>query len=759
MLRSFLSQTVAPAARAAYRSAAAFAGARSGAAARFPQAWLQHVRCASGRTEFDLESHDSSMRLLRNIGISAHIDSGKTTLTERVLFYTGRIDSIHEVRGRDGVGATMDSMDLEREKGITIQSAATFCAWGDHRVNIIDTPGHVDFTVEVERALRVLDGAVLVLCGVGGVQSQSITVDRQMKRYNVPRLCFINKLDRMGANPWKVIKDLRGKLQLNATAVQLPIGLEEKHEGVVDLISMKAYYNEGEFGEIVAEREIPSELMAQAEEKRHELIERLGEVDEEVAELFLMEEPVPEPLMREAIRRQTIANTFVPVFMGSAFKNRGVQRLLDGVVDFLPSPMDVKTVGLDVDDGEKEVALACDSTKPLVALAFKLEESRYGQLTYMRIYQGHLKRAENIFNVKNGKKVKVPRLVRMHADKMEDIEGAGAGEILAMFGVDCSSGDTFTDGTHRVAMQSMFVPEPVMSLAVKPKDTQSQMKFSKALNRFTKEDPTFKLTQDPDTKETIISGMGELHLEIYVERMKREYGAEVVVGKPRVNFRETCQARGEFDYLHKKQSGGQGQYGRVIGYVEPLPEDYPEDFEFVNELLGNNIPPEFVSACEKGFREACEKGGLTGHPVQRVRVVLTDGASHAVDSSEIAFRLAAMNGFRQGFRNARPTVLEPIMSVGVSVPTEYQGNVIAGLNRRKGSIMDNATDETGYCSIEAEVPLSEMFGYSTDLRSATQGKGEFAMEYKRHAPVPQNVVQELMKAFQESRAKKGEDAE
>lgn len=689
--------------------------------------------------------------MIRNIGISAHIDSGKTTLTERILFYTGKIDQIHEVKGKDGVGATMDSMELEREKGITIQSAATFATWGEHQINIIDTPGHVDFTIEVERALRVLDGAVLVLCGVSGVQSQSITVDRQMKRYKVPRLAFINKLDRQGSNPTRIIKDLRTKLKLNAAAMQVPIGLEDAHKGVVCALTGTAYIFEGPKGETVTETTCPPELTEQVKAARAELIERLAEIDEVVGNAFLEErEPTIEEL-KAAIRRQVINLQFVPVFLGSAYKNKGVQLLLDGVCDYLPNPSEKKAVAMDRDNGEVEVQLTPDPKAPLVALAFKLEESRFGQLTYMRVYQGTIRKGDFFYNVDKKEKVKIPRLVRMHANNMEDIDAAGAGEILATFGVECSTGHTFTDGKVNYGMSSMFVPEPVISYAIKPTDKNKLTNFSKALNRFTKEDPTFRTHVDPESQETIISGMGELHLDIYVERMKREYGVEVSVGEPRVNFRETVSAKAPFNYLHKKQSGGSGQFGRVIGYMEPLEEGSTETFEFVNGLVGNNIPPEFLPAVEKGFREAVDKGPQIGHPVTGVRVVLTDGQTHVVDSSEMAFRLAAQGAFREAFAAAKPAILEPVMNVEVSVPHEFQGVGIALLNKRKGQLTGSEAQDMAVV-VEAEVPLSQMFGFSTDLRSGTQGKGEFSMEYKMHAPVQGDVRRDLIKKYETERA-------
>ncbi|KAG0607350.1 hypothetical protein M758_8G021700 [Ceratodon purpureus] len=691
-----------------------------------------------------------NMEKIRNIGISAHIDSGKTTLTERVLFYTGKIHEIHEVRGKDGVGAKMDSMDLEREKGITIQSAATYCTWGENQINIIDTPGHVDFTIEVERALRVLDGAVLVLCSVGGVQSQSITVDRQMRRYSVPRVAFINKLDRSGADPWKVIDQVRKKLKHNCSAVQFPIGLEDQIKGLVDLVHNQAYYFQGVHGEKVLKGDIPSDIAAEVAEKRRELIESVSEVDDELADLFLNDQPITPDVLSSAVRRATLNLQFIPVFMGSAFKNKGVQLLLDGVVEYLPNPLEVNNHALDQNNKEEKVELTGSPDGKLVALAFKLEEGRFGQLTYLRIYEGTIRKGDFIINSTTGRKVKVPRLVRMHSDDMEDIQEAHAGEIVAVFGVECSSGDTFTDGTIKYTMTSMNVPEPVMSLAIAPASKDVGPQFSKALNRFQKEDPTFRVSLDPDSGQTIISGMGELHLDIYVERIRREYKVDAVVGKPQVNFRETITQRAEFDYLHRKQSGGQGQYGRVVGYIEPLPEGSEKKFEFENMMVGQAIPSQFIAAIEKGFTEAANSGALIGHPVENLRVVLTDGASHAVDSSELAFKLAALYAFRQCYAGARPVILEPVMLVELRAPVEFQGGIIGDINRRKGIIV--GSDQEGDDAVVlAHVPLNNMFGYSTGLRSMTQGKGEFTMEYHQHAPVPQEAQAVLVKEYTNKR--------
>jgi len=699
-------------------------------------------------------SSAAGTRALRNIGISAHIDSGKTTLTERILYYTGRIGAIHEVRGKDGVGAKMDFMDLEREKGITIQSAATHCNWGDHEINIIDTPGHVDFTIEVERALRVLDGAILVLCSVAGVQSQSITVDRQMRRYEVPRLAFINKLDREGANPDAVIEQLRSKLRLNAAAIQAPIGLSEEHSGVVDLVEWQALLFGGANGEDRRVIEVPAALEEAARAKRAEMLERLADVDEEIAEFYLAEEEPPVKVLRAAIRRATLARTFTPVLMGSAFKNKGVHPLLDAVVHYLPAPTEVENTALDLAAEEAPVILSGSDKDAFVGLAFKLEEGRFGQLTYMRIYQGTVRRGDTILSMADSKKIRVPRLVRMHASDMEEIETGVAGDIVAFFGIDCASGTSFTDGKVKYSMTSMFVPEPVISLALVPKD-KNHSGFSKGLGRFTKEDPTFRMHYDEESGESIISGMGELHLEIYVERLKREYNCDCTTGAPKVAYRETPTKKAAFSYTHKKQSGGAGQFGRIIGYIEPLTDTIGEGgFEFENDMVGQSIPPEYVPAINKGFQEAIAKGPLAGHPVLGVRVVVQDGLAHAVDSSELAFRKAAQGAFKQAMKDAQPVLLEPIMATDVSVPSEYQGTAVALISQRKGLV--NKMDGVEFVSVGAEVPLDNMFGFSGDLRGATQGKGEFTMEYKNHAACPRDKQEELVKRWQEGGGNAGD---
>jgi elongation factor G len=679
---------------------------------------------------------------IRNIGISAHIDSGKTTLTERILFYTQRIHRIHEVKGKDAVGATMDFMELERERGITIASAATHCQWDQHHINIIDTPGHVDFTIEVERSLRVLDGAVLVLCGVAGVQSQSLTVDRQMRRYKVPRLAFINKLDRSGASPQRVVQQLCEKLKHNAVLMQIPIGLESQHRGVIDLVAMQAIYFDGDSGEQIRQEEIPAELQHEAEAARESMLDAVSLHSDALTEAIL-DERVTEPLIHEAVRRGTLSLDLTPVFLGSAYKNKGVQPLLDAVTRYLPNPDEVENTGVDLSNDEAPIALASDSNKPLVALAFKLEDGRYGQLTYLRVYQGRIARGTSIVNSRTRKRHKVGRLGRVHAADLEEIEESFAGDIVAMFGIDCASGDTFTDESIQVAMTSMHVPAPVISLSVKPVDGKSQDNMGKALGRFVREDPTFHAGVDQESGETVVSGMGELHLDVYVERMKREYGVVVETGAPQVAYRETVSQRAEFNTTHKKQSGGAGQFGRVEGYVEPLDEG---EFEFVNEVRGGAVPTEYIPSVEKGFQSSLAKGRLIGFPVTGLRVVLTDGQSHSVDSSDIAFQTAGRKAFREVYSRARPVVLEPVMKLEVESPTEFQGAVLKTVMQRRGTVV-GTTEEDGFCRLESEVPLAEMFGYATDLRSCTQGKAEFTMEFSRYVRVPADIQEALKKEY------------
>ena len=689
---------------------------------------------------------------VRNIGISAHIDSGKTTTSERILFYCNKIHQIHEVRGKDGVGAVMDNMELERERGITIQSAATQVQWKDITINLIDTPGHVDFTVEVERSLRVLDGAIMILCAVAGVQSQSITVDRQLKRYHVPRIAFVNKCDRQGANPIRVCGQLREKLGLNAHMMELPIGLEDKLEGVVDLVSMKAIYFDGNAGEIIRYAEIPAHLVEDANRYRTELLDAVSNFDDDLMEEILENgyDNIAEDKIIAAVRKGTLAEQFVGVFLGSAHANKGIQPVLDAVERYLPNPTEVHNYGLDRDNNEAQVELFNVPDKPCVALAFKLDDGQFGQLTYVRIYQGKIVKGDELYNVRAQKKFKVGRIVRMNSATMEDINEGQPGDIIALFGVDCASGDTFCGGGLNIAMTSMYVPNPVISQAITPKNKQDAANMAKALNRFTKEDPTFQTYVDPESNQTIIKGMGELHLEVYVERMKREYKCEVEVSQPEVAYRESITARADFNYTHKKQTGGSGQYGRVAGFMEPISDT---DYEFVDSIKGGAIPNEYIPSCDKGFKKAMEKGSLIGAPVVGVRCTVNDGQYHPVDSSDIAFQTAAIGAFREGYAKAKPVILEPIMKVQIAGPTEFQGNMFGLINQRRGVIVDSS-DENNTSTVNAEVPLSEMFGFSTILRSSTQGKAEFTMEFEKYGKVPNNVADELMKKYAESRKAK-----
>ncbi len=683
---------------------------------------------------------ENSIAEVRNIGISAHIDAGKTTLTERILFYTQRIHTIHDVKGKDGVGATMDFMELEKERGITIASAATYTEWNGHEINIIDTPGHVDFTIEVERSLRVLDGAILVLCSVGGVQSQSITVNDQMNRYEVPRIAFINKCDRTGADPDRVIRQLKEKLGHNPVALQLPIGLEAELSGVVDLVEMKAIYFDGEKGEVVRVEEIPSGLAEKAAEMREKLIDAASMFSDDLMEAALEDQVTPN-LLIAAIRKATHTRQLTPVLMGSAYKNKGVQPLLDAITNLLPSPDQVTNTALDLDNENAPVALTSNASDPLLAYAFKLEDGPYGQLTYIRVYQGTLAKKDTIQNARTDRKVKIGRVIRMHANQMEDIHTIPAGYIGALFGIDCASGDTFVAPGTRLSMTSMYVPEPVISLSIQPANNKSQINMSKALERFTKEDPTFRASVVEETGETIISGMGELHLEVYMERMRREYDADVNAGIPQVAYRETITRLAKFNYTQKKQTGGAGQFGRVAGYMEPISG---EDFIFEDKIKGGSIPRQFISACEKGFRACLPKSPWMNYPVTGVKVVINDGQSHAVDSSEMAFQAAARGAFLQAFPKAKPVLLEPIMKVVVETPTEFQGGAMGSLNQRRGIIV-GTQDEGPFCSIETKVPLAEMFGYATVLRSLTQGKAQFTMEFSGYKPVPKAILEKIAK--------------
>ncbi len=683
------------------------------------------------------------LKMMRNIGISAHIDSGKTTLSERILFYAGRIHRINEVKG-GGDGATMDYMDLERERGITITSAATTVHWQDHQINLIDTPGHVDFTVEVERSLRVLDGAVLVLCGVGGVQSQSLTVDRQMKRYHVARLAFINKMDRTGANHERVVQQVREKMGCDAVLMQWPIGKEDNFEGVIDLITMKASYFDGSNGEKVRVEEIPAELADQAFEARQHMLEGLSMYSDRLMELLLSEEAVSEELIHEVVREAVQTQDLTPVYMGSAYKNKGVQLLLDAIVRYLPAPVDRPIKAKKWDNPAEPFELTPDPAKPFVGMAFKIVEDPFGQLTFMRIYQGTIKKGDTLFNQRTSQKQRFSRIIKMHADKREEIDSAGPGDIVAVMGVDCASGDTYAAENKYCSLENMFVPEPVIKMAISPSSREGSDKLGKALARFRKEDPTFRVSTDEETSETVIAGMGELHLDIYVERIRREYGIEVEVGAPKVSYRESPTKPADYDFKHKKQTGGSGQYAHIKGTLEPLPEDSEEDnFEFVDDVVQGRIPREYIPSVEKGFRDSLVKGPLGEFPIVGIKATLSDGSYHDVDSSDMAFQTCARNCFRETFLKTKPVLLEPVMKIEVEVPAQYQGPVTGELTSRRGLIV--STEVNGaVATIEAEVPLAETFGYSTDLRSMTQGQGTFTMEFSKYRRVPANIQEEIV---------------
>ncbi|MBI1900051.1 MAG: elongation factor G [Planctomycetia bacterium] len=680
------------------------------------------------------------LKRLRNIGISAHIDSGKTTLSERVLFYAGRIHRVKEVKGE---GATMDYMDLERERGITITSAATTVQWQDHTINLIDTPGHVDFTVEVERSLRVLDGAILVLCAVGGVQAQSLTIDRQMRRYGVPRLAFINKMDRTGADADKVVRQLREKLGCDAVLMQLPIGREANFEGVVDLLSLKAYYFDGENGENVRVEDPPAAMAREIRDARQHMLESVAMYSDELMEQLLSESPVSIDLVHKVVRTAVIALQLTPVFLGSAYKNKGVQPLLDAVVRYLPAPDECEIKARACDDPNKEVPLSPDPAKPFVGMAFKIVEDPYGALTFVRLYQGTIDKGEMYYNQRTSQKERFSRIFKMHADQREEIDSASAGDIVAVLGLDCASGDTYAQKPGYCTLQSMFVPEPVIKMAIESRERDGTDKLAKALQRFRREDPTFRVTTDEETGQTLIAGMGELHLDIYVERIRREFKVEVEVGAPRVNYREAPTQPAKFNTRHRKQTGGAGQYAHIIGRFELLPSDSPDTFVFEDDVVGGRVPREFIPSVEKGFREAIHKGPIAGFPIVGLHVILEDGSYHEVDSSDLAFQICARTCLRENFPNTRPALLEPVMKIEIECPSQFQGNVVGDLISRRGMIAATETDEIN-CKIEGEVPLAETFGYSTDLRSLTQGQGIFTLEFARYKAVPAAIEKEVI---------------
>ncbi len=704
-----------------------------------------------------------TLQKLRNIGISAHIDSGKTTLTERILFYSGRIHKVNEVKG-DGDGATRDFMELEKERGITIASAATQVQWDGHTINVIDTPGHVDFTVEVERSLRVLDGAVLVLCSVGGVQSQSLTVDRQMKRYKVPRIAFVNKMDRTGSNFASVCQQMADKLHVTPVPLQLPMGGGEDFIGMVDLLTMKAFAFEGEQGENVKLVDIPAKFQDTAAAARAEMLEALSMYSDDLMTALLEEEEFPLDDLYTLVREATLAHEIVPVMCGSAFKNKGVQPLLDAVVRFLPSPPDREMQAIDVRQTEAakrageltegeviRVTLSSSADDPLVVMAFKTVVEQFGQLTYCRIYQGKIVKGESYNNTRTGKKVRFGRLLRMHANDREDIDSATAGDIIAVVGVDCASGDTFCGGNLEYSLESIFVPEPVIRLSVEPLARDGADRLSKALERFRREDPTFHVSTDEETGETIIAGMGQLHLEVYIERIKREYRCEVMIGEPKVAYKECPTKPVDFNHKHKKQTGGSGQYAHVVGKLFVLAEGAVDeegvaigtDYQFIDNISQGRIPAQFIQPINKGFQRALVKGPLCECEVVHVGVEITDGSYHDVDSSERAFETCGWQAMRDALKNASPALLEPIMLLDVEVPDEYQGPVTGHISSKRGMIV-NTENRDGTAYIIAEVPLASMFDYANELRSMTQGKGGFSMEFARYKQVPRNIQEEVV---------------
>jgi elongation factor G len=675
---------------------------------------------------------------VRNIGIAAHIDAGKTTTTERILFYSGIVHKMGEVH--EGTAVT-DWMAQERERGITITAAAISTKWLDHQINIIDTPGHVDFTIEVERSMRVLDGIIAVFCSVGGVQPQSETVWRQADRYKVPRMAFVNKMDRTGANFFKVYQQICDRLRANAVAIQIPIGSENEFRGIVDLVGMKAFIYTNDLGTDIQETEIPADVQQLAQEYRTKLIESVAETDDALTGKYLEGEEFTEQEVRSALRKATIAGTVVPVLCGSAFKNKGVQRLLDAVVDYLPAPTEVPPIQGKLPNGEVTTRPA-DDEAPLAALAFKIMSDPYGRLTFLRVYSGVLSKGSYILNSTKDKKERISRLIVMKADDRIEVDELHAGDLGAALGLkDTLTGDTICDENSPVILESLYIPEPVISVAVEPKTKQDMEKLSKALQSLSEEDPTFRVSVDPETNQTVIAGMGELHLEILVDRMLREFKVEANVGQPQVAYRETIRRSTQAEGKFIRQSGGKGQYGHVVVEIEPA--DTGSGFEFVSKIVGGTVPKEFISPAEQGMKEACEAGILAGYPLIDVKVTLVDGSYHDVDSSEMAFKIAGSMAIKEGVPKASPVLLEPMMKVEVEVPEEFIGNVIGDINSRRGQIEGQGMEE-GLAKVKAKVPLAEMFGYATDIRSKTQGRGIFSMEFSHYEEVPRSVAETII---------------
>ena len=685
----------------------------------------------------------------RNIGISAHIDAGKTTTSERILFYTGKSHRIGETH--DGT-ATMDWMAQEQERGITITSAATTCSWAgmkqqfpQHRINLIDTPGHVDFTIEVERSMRVLDGAVMVYCSVGGVQPQSETVWRQANKYAVPRLAFVNKMDRTGADFFRVVEQMKERLRANAVPIQIPIGAEDHFEGVVDLVTMKAiYWNEEDMGMTFEERDIPEALLAEAENYRSKMVEAAAESSEELMDKYLEEGELTEEEIRAGIRARTLASDMVPVCCGTAFKNKGVQALLDDVIYYLPSPVEVKPIAGILPDGEPGVRTSSDDA-PFSALAFKLANDPFvGNLTFVRLYSGVIKSGDHVYNPVKGKRERVGRLLAMHSNSREEIDEARAGDIIALVGLkDVTTGDTLCDQKEQITLERMEFPEPVIFVAIEPKTKADQEKMGMALSRLAQEDPSFRVRTDEESGQTIIGGMGELHLDIIVDRLKREFKVECGVGAPQVAYRETITKAVEVEGKFVRQSGGRGQFGHVWLRIEP--QELGKGYEFIDQIVGGVVPREYIPAVDRGVQEQMANGVIAGYPIEDVKVTLYDGSYHDVDSSEMAFKIAGSMGFKSGVQKAGPVLLEPVMKVEVETPEDYMGDVMGDLNRRRGNLQ-GIDDAFGSKVIRAEVPLSEMFGYATALRSSTQGRATYSMEFLKYQQTPNNVAESIINA-------------
>lgn len=678
------------------------------------------------------------LKRVRNIGIAAHIDAGKTTTTERILFYTGIAYKMGEVH--DGA-ATMDWMQQEQERGITITAAAISTSWKDCKINIIDTPGHVDFTIEVERSMRVLDGVIAVFCSVGGVQPQSETVWRQANRYNVPRIAFVNKMDRTGANFFKVYAQIRDRLQANAVPIQIPIGSEGDFEGIVDLVRMKAIIYQDDLGRDIEETDIPPELLAQAQEYRAKLIESIAETDEKLLEKFMLEEEFEEAEIKAAIRKGTIDGSIMPMLCGSAFKNKGVQVLLDAVVDYLPAPTEVPAIAGELPNGEEAVRESSDD-EPFSALAFKIASDKYGRLTFVRVYSGVLAKGSYVYNSTKQKKERVSRLVVLKSNDRIEVDELRAGDLGAIVGLKlATTGDTLCDEKEPIVLESLYVPEPVISVAVEPQTKSDVEKLAKALQALSDEDPTFRVSTNPETNQTVIAGMGELHLEILVDRMLREFNVEATVGKPQVAYRETIRKSSQAEGKYIKQSGGKGQYGHAVLEIEPA--EAGKGFEFVSKIVGGTIPKEYIPAIEQGVKQTCESGILSGYPLIDIKVTLVDGSYHDVDSNEMAFKVAGSMAIREAVKQAAPVVLEPMMKVEVEVPEDFLGDVMGDLNSRRGNI-EGMNSEDGIAKVDAQVPLAKMFGYATDIRSKTQGRGIFSMEFSEYSEVPRNEAEAII---------------